>query len=87
VRPRVVVTLGAEAYKGVAKAYGLRAAANMKAAVEQGPVQLTSDGVLMPMFHPGYWGWLTRNKQNSGQQLEDWQRVKGALVRTRTTKR
>ena len=75
VKPKVIVALGLKSYHALMQAFGLRPKAKMQDAVND--VTVLPDGsVLIPMYHPGYWGTRSRSFE---EQKQDWQRVKLAL--------
>ena len=81
VRPRVVVTLGLKAFRSLVLSFGMRPQSkkSMKEAVLE-VIRLTDRTTLVPVFHPGKRGTISRNKE---KQKEDWKRVKAALDEAR----
>jgi DNA polymerase len=83
VQPHVVVTLGKIAYVATMRAYDRKPQSSMKAALNQEPLRISENTLLVPLFHTGYWGWMTRNKDNPVQQKQDWRRVVSAVLEGR----
>jgi uracil-DNA glycosylase len=75
VNPKVVITLGHKAYRALLQAYGLKPTARVQDAV-QDVTALPKGSLLIPVYHPGYWGTRARSFE---EQKQDWQRVKLAL--------
>jgi DNA polymerase len=83
VQPLVVVTLGAIAYEATLRSYDFTPRSTMSAALEEAPLRIARNTLLVPVFHTGYWGWMTRNRKNCGQQVEDWKWVEVAVLQGR----
>lgn len=78
VSPKVVVTLGLEAYKATINAYGLTPRQRMREAVAQEErIQIKNGPEIVPVFHCGGLGLRNRSKPD---QLNDWKRVHRAFV-------
>ena len=78
VRPRVVVTLGEQAYRAVASVYGLRRMP-FKAAVErEGGFPLLDHTTLCPVYHCG--ARILNTHRRADQQVADWTRI-GRVLR------
>ena len=75
VQPKAVVTLGLLAYQAVMRAYGRRPRTSMRDAVET--IELLGPSTLIPVFHCGYYGTLSRNLE---EQKHDWRRIKALLT-------
>jgi uracil-DNA glycosylase family 4 len=79
VAPKVVVTLGKDAYGAVIGSDDSRLTRNMTALAEADPTtERIGDHkvVVVPVFHPGVRGRLTRSE---AEQIVDWKRVQRAL--------
>ena len=76
VRPKVVATLGYKAYRSVMNAFRISAKTKMQEAV-QGTTRLQNNSLLVPLYHPGRLGIVSRSFEN---QKLDWQRVGSALA-------
>ena len=81
VNPKVVVTLGHKAYSSVLKAYDRKPHPLMTAAVGE-IIPLAGRTCLIPVFHPGHYGSLTRSIQ---EQKKDWQQVRRVLNEVQTS--
>jgi len=79
VNPRIVVSLGFEAYCAILKAYGKKPHGKMGAAVGQ-VVPLGGRTNLVPVFHPGHYGTMSRHLE---EQMKDW-RLVGEMLRAST---
>jgi DNA polymerase len=71
VNPKAVITLGHKPYTALLQAFGLKSQARMQDAVNH-VTELPNGSVLIPMYHPGYWGTRARSFE---QQLLDWQEL------------
>ena len=76
VTPKVVVTLGYPAYRSLITEFGHIPLPTMAAAVQAESVKITDRTSLVPVMHPGYWGFLNRPFE---QHITDWRRVRAAL--------
>jgi uracil DNA glycosylase superfamily protein len=75
VRPKIVVTLGYEAYRAVCFSYGYLPARRMTEALGS-RLNVGYSSVLVPVFHCGHYGSSTRSLE---RQKKDWERVLCAL--------
>lgn len=77
VQPRVVVTLGEQAYLGVRHAFDLPKVSFRRAVRRQEPIPLINDTQLIPVYH------CSKRVLNKArllpQQLQDWRLVKAVL--------
>lgn len=76
INPKVVVTLGLPAYQSVAAEFGQHPLTAMNAALQIESIQITKCTSLVPVMHPGYFGFLKRTLE---QHQTDWRRVRLAL--------
>lgn len=77
VLPRVVVSLGERAYRGVMTAFGYDPVPFRKAVEAETPFPLLADTVLVPVYHCGQRILNTHRRKDA--QRRDWLRVKAAL--------
>jgi uracil-DNA glycosylase len=77
VRPKVVVTLGEQAYTAVLSSYHFPRQRKFRWAVEGPPIPLQKGCWLVPVYHCGTRIWNTHRKEP--EQMRDWERVKQAL--------
>jgi uracil-DNA glycosylase family 4 len=77
VRPRVVVTLGQQAYSGLLTAYGLAFPPRYRDSVEGPGVFLPSGVRVFAVYHCGRR--ILNTHRSREQQFRDWQRIRKAL--------
>jgi DNA polymerase len=77
IRPRVVVGLGERAYRTILSAYGRRAPATWRTAVDGPGVPLDGGPIAFAVYHCSKRGQMYRNRD---AQLKDWQRIAAALA-------
>lgn len=70
--PKVVITMGREAYECVCNAFGTPRVKSMREALEQGPVELPGSKLLFAVYHCGGLGLANRPLS---KQLEDWEKI------------
>jgi uracil-DNA glycosylase len=83
VEPRAIITLGKEAFKGVAyayschKAWGIRPCADFSLAkiVDRTPFKIDGNILVFPVFHPSY----RHINRPAPKNTKDWAIIKGHL--------
>jgi len=73
VSPKIIITLGSCAYKGVRYAFDLPADKSFTIAVDNAPIAIEPDIKIFPMFHCGAMG-VNRNRKLP-KQSEDWSKL------------
>lgn len=76
VEPRVIITMGKDAYACVCLAFGIDSVKSMQQALEKGPIELPNSKLLFPVFHCGRLGVANRPLN---EQMKDWRRIESYL--------
>ncbi|MBL0179300.1 MAG: hypothetical protein IPP98_09280, partial [Gemmatimonadetes bacterium] len=78
VRPKVVITVGERAYRGVTHSFGIAGPKRFRETVESPGIELPNGSVLVPVYHCSQRILNTHRKRDL--QFADWKRVSAALM-------
>ncbi len=77
VRPKVVITIGERAYRGVTHSFGIAGPKRFRDAVEGPGIELPNGSLLVPVYHCSQR--ILNTHRQTAQQFLDWARVKAYL--------